>query len=206
MIDLVSEASGTPVSRETFRNLELYVDLLLQENERQNLISRATVGDIWQRHIADSAQLIRFAPRPDSPWIDIGAGPGLPGIVIALLTSGPVTLVEPRRLRATFLETCVDRLKLDDRVNIICGKAEKASGKYDAITARAVAAIDRLFAMTLPLAHRDTRWILPKGRSGRKELEAAQTSWQGRFRTEPSITDGQAVIVVAEGVRPRGRG
>ena len=59
---------------------------------------------LWERHVLDSAQLVRFEPEPGASWIDIGSGAGLPGIVIACLVDGPVTLVEPRRLRANFLE------------------------------------------------------------------------------------------------------
>ncbi|MFC7536228.1 16S rRNA (guanine(527)-N(7))-methyltransferase RsmG [Sphingomonas sp. GCM10030256] len=205
MIDRLREF-GVEVSRETERSIAAYAELLLRENQRQNLISKSSENQLRDRHILDSAQLVRFAPRPDSSWLDIGAGPGLPGIVIALLTSGPVTLVEPRRLRVEFLEHCVGVLKLRDRVTVCCGKAEAVRGTYDVITARAVATIDKLFAMSVGLAHQRTRWILPKGRSGAKELADARANWQGRFSTEPSITDGQAVIVVAEGVKPRGRG
>src|SRR5215218_4704290 len=72
------------VPRETQALLERYVDLLLVENDHQNLIGKSTVAEIWDRHVADSAQLVRFAPRPDSSWLDIGSGAGLPGMVIAI--------------------------------------------------------------------------------------------------------------------------
>lgn len=206
MIDLISAAVGYDVSRETLDILERYGDLLIAENDQQNLISRSTIDSLWERHITDSAQLVRFAARPDSSWLDIGAGAGLPGIVISILTVGPVTLVEPRRLRAEFLSRCVETLRLGTRVTVRCEKVERTPGSFDTITARAVASIDKLFAIGSHLSHAKTRWILPKGQSGRKELEDARARWQGRFSTEPSITDGQAVIVLAEGVRPRGRG
>ena len=65
MKDAVEAAAGRAVSRETYEQLDRYVGLLLEENERQNLISRSTGEEVWQRHIADSAQLVRFAPRLD---------------------------------------------------------------------------------------------------------------------------------------------
>ena len=199
----ISNAVGFDVSRETREQLDHYVALLIAENDQQNLVSRSTLDELWTRHIVDSAQLVRFA-APTASWVDIGAGPGLPGLVIALLTLGPVTLVEPRRLRADFLSRCVAALNLEDRVTVCPVKAQRITGQFDVITARAVAPIPELLAMTLPLSHTGTRWVLPKGRSGLKELADARSSWQGRFWTEPSITDGQAVIVLAEGVRPRG--
>ena len=203
MIDEVARASGRSVSRETASTLHHYVDLLIEENQRQNLIGRSTIADISARHVVDSAQLLRFAP-PQGSWLDIGSGAGFPGLVIAILAGGDMCLVEPRRLRGDFLQRCVDDLGLG-KVQVRCAKVEKLSGRYDVVTARAVASIDRLFSLARPVTHLGTTWILPKGRSGAKELAEAQASWQGRFRVEPSVTAEDAVIVVAEGVMPKGR-
>ncbi len=202
MIGTLEEAAGTVVSRETFEKLEAFVELLRAENLRQNLISKSTVPDIWQRHIIDSAQLARYAPAGRN-WADIGSGAGLPGLVLGILLERPTVLVEPRRLRVNFLEHCVAALGLTN-VTIVFGKADKASGSFDAITARAVASVADLLTLTQHLAGPKTRWVLPKGRSGAKELAEAERAWQGCFRAEPSITDPESVIVVAEGVRPRG--
>ena len=205
MIDRLAEVSGRIVSRETFARLERFVELLTAANAQQNLIAVSTLADLWERHIADSAQLLRFEPKPSVSWIDIGSGAGLPGIVIALLTDGPMTLVEPRRLRADFLNQVIGELALSSRVRVVHGKADKAAGKYDVITARAVASTDRLLAMTLHLSHRGTVWLLPKGKSGKSELAEAERTWQGAFRAETSLTDPQAVILVASGVYAKGR-
>ena len=92
------------VSRETMARLDAFADLLRAENERQNLVSRGTLDQLWLRHIADSAQLLRFAPAGAS-WVDLGTGAGFPGLIVAALHDGPVTLVEESRLRVEFLRT-----------------------------------------------------------------------------------------------------
>lgn len=193
------------VSRETAGRLDKFVDLLLAENKAQNLISKASETDVWSRHIEDSLQLLEQAP-PDASWLDIGSGPGLPGIVLAIAGVREITLVEPRRLRTDFLERCRDALALEG-VTIVTGKAEKLSGTYDVITARAVAPLTRLFEIGEPLLRSGGQWVLPKGRSAEKELVEARATWQGTFRLEPSRTDPDARILVAHGVRRRtGRG
>lgn len=193
------------VSRETGERIDRYVELLLEENKRQNLISRSSVADVRQRHIADSLQLLSHAP-PDATWLDIGSGPGLPGMLLAISGVRHITMVEPRRLRTDFLERCRDELALEN-VTIVTGKAEQLDGSFDVVTARAVASLDKLFAMAAPLTHPQSRWVLPKGRSAAKELEEAQRTWQGEFRLEPSVTDAEARILVASAVRRRtGRG
>lgn len=206
MKDLVEAAAGGSVSRETFSLVERYLALLLEENERQNLIGRSTVEEVWSRHIADSAQLVRFAPRPDSSWLDIGSGAGLPGLVIAILTEGPVTLVEPRKLRANFLQRAADTLGLNRRVTVHAAKAERITGAFDVVTARAVAPLGDLLRISRHLSTDKTLMLFPKGKSAQLELDEARRSWQGDFRLEPSVTSGDAAILVASGVRRKGRG
>ncbi len=194
------------VSRETQGLLDRYVALLLDENERQNLIGQSTVDEVWERHIADSAQLVRFAPRPDSSWLDIGSGAGLPGIVIAIMTKGPVTLVEPRKLRANFLQRVADTVGLGDRITVHAAKVERIAGRFDVITARAVAPLEALLRISQHLSTDKTIWVLPKGKSAQSELDEVRRTWQGEFRLEPSVTSGEAAILVAAGVRRKGRG
>ncbi|UUR07301.1 16S rRNA (guanine(527)-N(7))-methyltransferase RsmG [Sphingomonas glaciei] len=183
--------------------LQHFVELLLAENERQNLISKGSADAVWKRHIDDSLQLLDLAPA-GANWLDIGSGPGLPGIVLAIAGARNVTLVEPRRLRTDFLERCRDALGLDN-VTVITGKVEQINGNYEVITARAVASLDRLFAMAAPLLLPGGRWVLPKGRSAEKELEEARVTWHGEFRLVPSRTDPDARILLAQGVRRRAR-
>ena len=201
MIERLSAVAGRNVSRETFEKMEAYAALLRDENQRQNLISSSTLGQLWERHIFDSAQLVRFEPRAGSSWADIGSGAGLPGIVIACLVEGPVTLIEPRRLRADFLHRAVESLQLNAAVFL--GRAERAQGTYDVITARAVADLCRLLKISAHLSTRKSRWLLPKGRSAERELAEAQQAWQGVFHVERSTTDPESRIVVCTGVRAK---
>ena len=201
MIERLAQVARRPVSRETFEKLQAYAALLKEESERQNLISASTLDQLWGRHILDSAQLVRFEPFSGASWIDIGSGAGLPGIVVACLVNGPVTLIEPRRLRAEFLHKLCESLQLNARV--FGSKAERAVGSHDVITARAVARLDALFRISQHLSTRKSLWVLPKGRSAEAELVEAQRSWQGEFHVEQSVTDADSQIVVATGVRAR---
>jgi 16S rRNA (guanine527-N7)-methyltransferase len=203
VIERLAAAAGRPVSRETFEKLEAYVALLLSESARQNLVSASTLDAVWDRHILDCAQLARFEPHRRASWVDIGSGAGLPGIVIACLVDGPVTLVEPRRLRADFLHRAVESLDLDALV--ICAKAERVEGSFDVITARALAPLPVLLEISQHLSTRKTVWALPKGRSAERELAEARRTWQGAFHVERSVTDAESFIVVATGVRAKRR-
>lgn len=196
MIERVLAASGRDVSRETFDRIALYVRILTQSAGGQNLIAPSTLGTIWERHVLDSAQLVRFEPFNGASWVDVGSGAGLPGLIVALLVKGPITLIEPRRLRAEFLSDVVSKLGLADRVTIECAKVERVQGKFDVITARAVAALDRLLAITEHLSKSETVWVLPKGKNAHTELAQAQVNWHCDVRVEQSCTDPESQILV----------
>jgi 16S rRNA (guanine527-N7)-methyltransferase len=186
------------VSRETMSRLDEFATLLRAENERQNLVSRGTLDQLWLRHIADSAQLLRFAP-PAASWVDLGTGAGFPGLIVAALHDGPVTLVEERRLRAEFLQRAAEAMGL--RIEIFHAKAERVPARpFGVISARAFAPLEKLLSLGTAFSTQKSLWLLPKGRNAETELAALDPSWQGDFRLEPSVTDAEAQIIVAERV------
>ena len=183
--------------------LRQFVTLLLDEADRQNLISAASREQIWARHIVDSAQLLALpALRERSEqglWVDLGTGAGLPGMVVACLTEAPMRLVEVRPLRVDFLKRCAASLSLV-HVDVVGSKVERATFDQPAhvISARAYAPLDRLLASAHHLSDENTIWVLPKGRQGEKELEIIRRDWQAVFHVEQSLTDPESVIVTIQ--------
>lgn len=182
--------------------LERYVERLLAAHLSQNLISKESAGQIWTRHIMDSAQLLRFAPKA-TRWLDIGSGAGLPGMVIAILTDQQTVLVEPRRKRVEFLTAIARELNLNN-VSVRQAEIERVKDTtFEAVTARAFAPLPKIFASAQQVTDPSTIWILPKGRSAERELEDVRSTWQGVFHVEQSLTDEHARIIVGTDVRQR---
>ncbi len=203
VLECLPDKRRSDVSRETLERLDRFAALLTEENQSQNLIAAASIPELWTRHIVDGAQLFGLAEARGS-WCDIGSGPGLPGLVIAILGGQPMTLNEPRKLRADFLRRAVAELDLGE-VRVAECKVERLEGKFDFITARAVARLDKLFGMACHLAHSETKWILPKGEKVQSELDEARGTWQGSFCLVPSRTHPASAIVIAEHVHRRGK-
>ncbi len=181
--------------------------LVLEEADRQNLISTGSRAEIWARHMVDSAQLLTLAQEPASDggqWVDLGTGAGFPGLVIACLRKAPISLVEMRPLRVAFLDRAARELALD-HVEILGSKVEKVTLAAPAgiISARAYAPLDRLLRTAHHLADENTVWLLPKGRNGEKELAIARQQWQAVFHVEQSLTDADSAIIIARDVMPR---
>lgn len=198
-------AARFDVPRGTMAALDAFALFLREENARHNLVSSSSLDHVWARHIADSAQLLAFAPSADAHWLDLGSGAGFPGLIAAALHPGPVTLVEERRLRAEFLREAAARLGV--RVEIVASKLERMARRpFDVISARAFAPLPRLLDLGTGFSTTNSIWLLPKGRKAQSELEALDSSWQGDFRLEPSVTDPEARIIVATGVYRRATG
>ncbi|MEO1220160.1 MAG: 16S rRNA (guanine(527)-N(7))-methyltransferase RsmG [Pseudomonadota bacterium] len=184
--------------------LQLYVELLLKENQRQNLISKPSEASLWVRHLADSAQLLEHIdPRDHSadcpgPWMDLGSGPGLPGLVLAILRpEQPFVLVESRARRVEFLENCVSRLGLAN-CDVLGERLERVE-PFSAwvISARAFAPLEKLLRLSAPFSTNETRFLLPKGRSAAHELEQSKPSIRSMFHVKHSLTDADAGIIVS---------
>jgi 16S rRNA (guanine527-N7)-methyltransferase len=191
------------VSRETLTRLEAYIALLFAGMAEQNLIAESTRDHVWARHIVDSAQLLPLAETDEGMWMDLGSGAGLPGIVIAILSERPVTLVESRRKRIDFLSQVIESLALRN-VTVFGGRVEAAPPRSSAIiSARAYAPLPRLLASAIHLADEKTLWLLPKGRNAENELATIRPAWQGVFHVEQSVTDPDSAIVVARGIRKK---
>jgi 16S rRNA (guanine527-N7)-methyltransferase len=193
-------AAAFAVSRETLDRFDRFIALLGEAQARTNLVAASTLADPWLRHIADSAQLLALAPA-GVRWVDMGSGAGFPGIVLALL-GAEVALVEPRRLRADFLRHAVTELGLTGRATVHQASAERlVLPPAGAVTARAVAALPKLFDWGLRFAARETHFVFPRGNAAVQELIDARTRFRiGTARLAPSRTAPGSAIIVARDV------
>jgi 16S rRNA (guanine527-N7)-methyltransferase len=192
------------VSRETFAKLDAFRAMVIEENAHQNLISATSIPHIWTRHIVDSAQLLTGVDAQGA-WLDLGTGAGFPGMIIAILRDSPIILVESRRKRIDFLCESAERLGLN-HVHVQGTRLEMMKTvPVSVISARAFTALPQLLGLAHRFSTRKTQWLLPKGRSAREELETARRTWQGTFHVKQSVTDADAAIITATGVKPMGK-
>lgn len=149
-----------------------YADLLAGPGLERGLLGPREVARLWDRHLLNCAAVAELVPRPSSV-IDVGSGAGLPGIILAmLLPDVKVVLLEPMARRAAFLDECVGVLGLSNAAT--CRRrAEEAAGELvaDVVTARAVAPLDRLAGLTLPLVRPGGMVLALKGVSAQREVE-----------------------------------
>lgn len=189
------------VSHETVEKLELYERLLLKWQKAVNLVAPATIPQIWQRHFADSAQLLRLAPNART-WVDLGSGGGFPGLAIAIMIANQkecsVHLIESNSRKCAFLSEVARQTGSPVRVHnarIADAAASGAVPAADVVTARALAPLDALLELALPFFGDASAGLFLKGREAGVEIADARTRWAFDVKIHPSISDAQGQIL-----------
>ena len=152
-----------------------FARLLREHGELRGLIGPKEQSKLWERHILNSAAVVQHLPASGTV-VDVGSGAGLPGIVVAaMLPKVEVTLLEPMERRTQWLSEVLEELALTN-ARVLRGRAEDFDGalEADAVTARAVAALDKLARWCLPLVRPGGVLVALKGSSAAAEVEAAK--------------------------------
>lgn len=185
--------------------LESFAALLLKWNRVQNLVSRETESALWDRHIADSLQLLKFYNPGDTRSLDLGSGGGFPALPLAI-ASGPdrdFILVEPIAKKASFLRTAARELGLN--VTVHTARTESldpaALGKISVITSRALASLTTLCGLAAPFVGPGTRLLLHKGREHVEELGESDAHWRYDVLVHPSDTHPEGVLLELRNLR-----
>lgn len=151
-----------------------FAEMLAAEGEVRGLIGPRELPKLWTRHVLNSAAVAEFLPAEGS-LADVGSGAGLPGVILALLRPDlDVHLIEPMQRRVDWLGEVCEELDLDN-VQLHQVRAEELHGRLavDAVTARAVAALDKLARICLPLVASGGCLLAQKGARAGDELEKA---------------------------------
>ncbi|MDJ0827113.1 MAG: 16S rRNA (guanine(527)-N(7))-methyltransferase RsmG [Rhodobacter sp.] len=195
--------SNLNVSRETLDRLQVFSDLIRKWNQTINLIASSTLDQIWSRHIADSAAVFHAARVTDGSWVDLGAGAGLPGAVVAILANElapalSVNCIESDVRKAAFIRTVARETGVP--IGVITRRIEDAPPQFaDIVSARALAPLPKLLEYCERHLKPGGRGVFPKGEAWQSEVSKALESWRFTVETQPSRTHpGSAVLIVGD--------
>jgi 16S rRNA (guanine527-N7)-methyltransferase len=196
VLDAAGYQALVGASEAQIADLARYQALLAEWNAVMNLVGPLTIATYWTRHALDSSQLLELAPDALT-WADLGAGAGLPGVVLAILLKGragaKVHLVESMAKRCRFLEVVAKDLDLP--VQIHNARAEDLKLKVDIVTARACAPMTRLLGFSEPYLRNGATGLFLKGQDVATELSEAEKAWKFEAALRPSQSDPRGRIV-----------
>jgi len=198
----------TPVSRETEERLGVLVAELERWQAAKNLVSSATLADVWTRHIADSIQIFNLAPERKR-WLDLGSGGGFPGLVIGICLAergeGQIDLVESNARKCAFLRHAAR--VTGARVKVHAARIEEIVGSFagavDVVTARALAPLPQLLAWCEELLRTGALGLFPKGQHLDTELTDSARYWKIQATTVSSVTDDAGRILMVRSAERR---
>lgn len=199
--------AASHVSRETLARLQRYAQILVEWNSRHNLVSAASLDELWHRHIWDSAQLFPFIPAGAGSLVDLGSGAGFPALVLACLLRERegfrTVLYESVAKKCRFLEAAAAAMGL--KIEIRPSRIEQAMPEaFDVVTARACAPLEKLLKYAETFQGPGTVNLFLKGQSAAAELTAAAECWRMQIERRSSQTAPSATIFIIREIHHAG--
>jgi 16S rRNA (guanine527-N7)-methyltransferase len=200
---LLNDVVGQAVPLERYQKIERYAALIQHWQKAINLVSPSTLPTLWERHVLDSAQLYPYIPASTSSIMDVGAGAGLPGVVLGLLNpEWKMTLVESDHRKAEFLKN-VSRETFSD-FRVVCDRIEKLEPQnVHVITSRACASSSLLLSLVEAQLVSSPQLLLLKGKLYEEEIFEARKQWEFDLDVFASKCDPNGVVLSLQRVRKK---
>jgi len=187
-------------SLDNINKLQVFHDELLNYNKNYNLIATSTIHDIWNRHILDSAQIVRYIDFIDNKSLsDMGSGAGLPGMVIAIFNSNPrfhVKLYEKSKVKCNFLLSIKNKLKIN--CDIYDNNYQYHNIDADYITFRAFKKLGEIMRISREIVKVNHKLIILKGKNAENEINSLQSKINYKYVLKNSITDEESKIIIMD--------
>jgi 16S rRNA (guanine527-N7)-methyltransferase len=184
---------------EDISKLSIFHDELLRFNKKYNLISRSTESDVWNRHILDSAQLVKYIDFEDGKSLaDMGSGGGFPGIILAIFNKNfkfHVKLYEKSNIKCDFLENVKNKLNL--RYEIF-GRYQEEQIHSEYVVSRAFKKLDEILRISREIIKVNHKLIVLKGKNAENEINKLQQPLEFIYKLEKSITDIDSQILIVD--------
>jgi len=183
---------------ENIKKLEVFHDALLNYNKKYNLIANSTINDIWNRHILDSAQLVKYIDFKDNESLsDIGTGGGFPGMILAIFNNNPkfhVKLFEKSKVKCYFLASIRNQLKINCDIYDDDYKYHNIDSNY--IICRAFKKLEEIIKISREIVKVNHKLIVLKGKNAENEINNLQYKVNYRYELKKSITDEESKILI----------
>tara|TARA_B100001559_G_scaffold105524_1_gene88797 strand:+ start:240 stop:854 length:615 start_codon:yes stop_codon:yes gene_type:complete len=183
-------------SSKTIPNIRIFVEELLKANKKHNFISKSTENNIWERHILDSAQLVKFIDFSKGSLSDLGSGAGFPGLILALFNTNKdfhVKLYEKSPVKRAFLEDVCNKLSIKVQIR---GNIYEDIIDSDYIVTRAFKKLEAIIQVSREIAKKSHKLIVLKGRNAQEDLKKAFNKEKYDYKLENSITNEESKIII----------
>jgi 16S rRNA (guanine527-N7)-methyltransferase len=190
-------------SKSDLKSLEIFVEKLLNFNQKYNLISKSTEKSVWERHILDSAQIIDYIEFENGASLsDFGTGAGFPGLILALYNkkqSFHVKLYEKSIVKCSFLKECLQLLNI--KAEIKSGNLYNNEIDSEYLVFRAFKKLPELLNISRENRKKCHKMIILKGKNAQEEINKALKTEKFDYKLFRSITDVKSKIIVSNVIK-----
>jgi len=185
--------------------IEVFVKEVLNFNKKYNLISKNSEKDIWNRHVLDSAQLVKHIDHKNFTSLsDLGTGAGFPGIILSIFYSDILTfhvkLYEKSKVKISFIKTVIEKLRLK-RVDICENDYQSHILDTDYLVYRAFKKLPEILRISRETVRRPHKLIIMMGKSAQDELNKASKGMIYKYKLVPSITESDSKILLVDATK-----
>ena len=192
--------SSLNFSQDALYKLEVFTKEVILFNQKYNLIAKSTEDNIWERHVLDSAQLVKFIKFDDQLSLsDLGTGAGFPGVVLAIFNRNQkfhVKLYEKSRVKTKFLKYICEKLNI--RVQIHESDYRSHTISSNVVVSRAFKKLEEHIRISREIIRVSHKLIILKGKNAEKEIKELNNNFNYRYNLEKSITSQDSKIVIVE--------
>ena len=185
-------------SSRSISDIKIFIDELLRANKKHNFISKSTESNIWERHILDSAQLVKFIDFSKGSLSDLGSGAGFPGLILAIFNNNKdfhVKLYEKSPVKRAFLEDVCNKLSINAQIR---GNIYEDTIDSDYIVTRAFKKLDAIIQVSREIAKKSHKLIILKGQNAQEDLKKAFIKEKYDYKLENSITNKDSKIIIVD--------
>ena len=182
----------------SIEKLKKFAELVLIENKNHNLIAKSTEASIWDRHILDSAQLVKFIDFKALSLADLGSGAGFPGLVLEIFNKNKdfhVKLYEKSSVKRQFLINVIKKLDLNAE---IFGDVRDEVLDSDIIVCRAFRKLNRVIQVSREIAKKPHKLVILKGKNAQEEINKTFKTKKYSYKLVNSITDAESKIILMD--------
>ena len=183
-------------SEKNISDIKIFINELLKANKKHNFISKSTENVIWQRHILDSAQLVKFIDFSKGSLSDLGSGAGFPGLILGIFNKNRhfhVKLYEKSPVKRAFLKNISRRLSL--KIEVL-ENVYQDSIDTDYIVSRAFKKLEAIIQVSREIAKKSHKLIILKGQNAQEDLKKAFNKEKYDYKLENSLTNKDSKIII----------
>ena len=180
--------------------IEFFITSIINHNQHTNLVGKSTIENIWDRHVLDCLQLTKYISNKKLKILDLGTGPGLPGVLLSIIGYKNVLMIDSIKKKTDFVKKMVKELSLSAKIQN--KRIEKPpTSQQDIILSRALAPLIKLLTYARMHSNKNTTSLFLKGRNVNIEIDKAMKEYFFDFEKIESISSGDGCILQIKNIK-----